>query len=256
MPQTTFASYPSLQHRTVLITGGATGIGAALVEAFAGQAAQVLFLDIDDTAANALVTRLAHTPHPPLYTHADLTDIPTLQQTLATLLQTFPTIDVLVNNAARDTRHRIEDVTPELWDELMAVNLRHQFFVTEAVLPGMRAQRRGSVINMSSISWVIPSTGLPVYIAAKAAIVGLTRTLAHELGPDNIRVNAILPGAILTERQRQTVLTPAYEAEVLGRQALKRLIEPDEVARLALFLAADDSAAITNGSHIIDAGWV
>ena len=253
---TLFATYPSLQDRTVLITGGATGIGAALVEAFAAQAAQVLFLDIDDPAAETLIARLAHLPHPPLYTHADLTNIPALQQTLHTLLEQHPTIDVLLNNAARDTRHRIEDVTPELWDQLLAVNLRHQFFVTQAVLPGMRAQRRGSVINMSSISWVIPSTGLPVYIAAKAAIVGLTRTLAHELGPDNIRVNAILPGAILTERQRQTVLTEAYQAEVLSRQALKRLIEPAEVARLALFLAADDSAAITNGSHIIDAGWI
>lgn len=257
-----FATYPSLAGRTVLITGGASGIGAALVEAFAAQAAQVLFLDMDDDAAQALIlnTLKANVGRPeartPLYTHCDLTDIPTLQQVLASLLQHHPTIDVLINNAASDTRHATEDVTPEFWDRAIAVNLRHQFFVTQAVLPGMKSQRRGSVINMSSISWVIPSTGLPVYIAAKAAIVGLTRTLAHEFGSDNIRVNAILPGAILTERQRNTVLTPEYQAEVLGRQALKRLIQPAEVARLALFLAADDSAAITNGSHLIDAGWV
>jgi NAD(P)-dependent dehydrogenase (short-subunit alcohol dehydrogenase family) len=255
-PTSNFATYPSLRGRTVLITGGASGIGQSLVEAFAAQGAQVLFLDIQDEAAQVLIDGLGQSSVPPLYYHCDLTDIPAVRQTLQAILDRFPRVDVLINNAASDTRHTTEEVTPELWDRTMAVNLRHQFFVTQAVIPGMKEQRRGSIINMSSIAWIIPSTGLPVYIAAKAAVVGLTRTLAHELGPHNIRVNAILPGAILTERQKQLVLTDAYTAEVLGRQALKHLLEPAEVARLALFLAADDSAAITNGSHIIDGGWV
>jgi NAD(P)-dependent dehydrogenase (short-subunit alcohol dehydrogenase family) len=138
----------------------------------------------------------------------------------------------------------------------MERNLRHYFFCIQAVLPSMRKARRGSIINMSSISWMIPSTGVPLYIAAKAAIVGLTRTLAHELGPDNIRVNAVLPGAIATERQRQLWYTPEYKAEIMASQALKRDILPEDVARLVLFLAADDSSAITNQSYIVDGGWV
>ncbi|CAN5582835.1 SDR family oxidoreductase [soil metagenome] len=255
MPDNTYqyASYPSLIDRTVLITGGATGIGAALVEAFALQGARVIFLDIQGGAAEALINRLEpDAAHPPVYYPCDLTNTPALQ----TLLATLPDIDVLINNASNDTRHTTESVTPELWDQLLAVNLKHQFFVTQAIAPGMKARGRGSILNMSSIAWMIPSTGLPVYIAAKVAIVGLTRTFAHELGPHNIRVNAILPGAILTERQQQLWFTPEYSAEILSRQALKRHLYPDEVARLALFLAADDSSAITNQTHIIDGGWI
>jgi NAD(P)-dependent dehydrogenase (short-subunit alcohol dehydrogenase family) len=165
-------------------------------------------------------------------------------------------LDVLINNAGNDQRHAVEEVTPELWDRLMAVNLRHQFFATQAALPALRQSGFGSIVNMSSIAWIIPSVGLPVYVAAKAAIVGLTRTLAREVGKDNIRVNAILPGAIVTEKQRRLVLTPEYSAEILASQSLKRHLVPDEVARLALFLAADDSSAITGQSHIVDGGWV
>jgi D-xylose 1-dehydrogenase len=165
-------------------------------------------------------------------------------------------VRVLVNNAASDDRHDFGRVTPEYWDERMAVNLRHYFFATQAVVPAMRGAGGGSVINLGSIAWVIPSTGLPIYVTAKAAIVGLTRTLAHELGASSIRVNCIMPGAIMTERQRRLWMTPEYLAEILGRQALKRELMPEEVARLALFLAADDSAAITNQSYVIDGGWV
>jgi NAD(P)-dependent dehydrogenase (short-subunit alcohol dehydrogenase family) len=166
-------------------------------------------------------------------------------------------LDILINNAGNDRRHAIEEVTPELWDQLMAVNLRHQFFVTQAALPALRQSGAGSILNMSSIAWIIPSVGLPVYVAAKAAIVGLTRTLAHEVGKDNIRVNAILPGAILTEKQRQTRADPRIHRgnpRQSGPQALMLL--PSEIARLALFLASDDSSAITGQSHIADAGWV
>ena len=252
-----YATYPSLRDRTVLITGGATGIGASLVEAFAQQAAQVIFLDIQNEAAQTLITRLQpQTPHTLAYYRCDLTDTTALHLCIEAILSQSPAIDVLINNAGNDTRHTTDSVTPKLWDQLIAVNLKHQFFLTQAITPAMKLRRRGSIINMSSISWMIPSTGLPVYVAAKAAIVGLTRTFAHELGPHNIRVNAILPGAILTERQKQLWFTETYSAEILSRQALKRHLQPEEVSRLALFLAADDSSAITNQTHIIDGGWV
>jgi NAD(P)-dependent dehydrogenase (short-subunit alcohol dehydrogenase family) len=255
--QGSYGIYPSLKGRGVVITGGASGIGEALVEAFVTQGARVAFLDVQDDAAKALITRLTgEGVVAPIYFQCDLTDISALQGTALEVLRHLGEIDVLVNNAGNDTRQAVEEVTPESWDYAMAVNLKHQFFATQAVLPGMRERRRGSIINMSSISWVIPSTNVPVYIAAKAAIVGMTRTLAHEVGGDNVRVNCVMPGAILTERQRRLWLTEEYKAEVLANQALKRLLMPEEVARLVLFLAADDSSGITNQSYVIDGGWV
>jgi D-xylose 1-dehydrogenase len=172
------------------------------------------------------------------------------------IISKFGTVDVLINNAANDARHATEEVTSDYWDRTIAVNLKHQFFASQAVIPIMKKAGRGSIINMSSISWMIPGVGFSVYITAKAAIVGLTRTLAHELGADNIRVNCVLPGAIQTERQRTLWYTEAYKAEILKRQALKRMIIPEDVGRLLLFLAADDSSAITNQSYVIDAGYV
>ncbi len=253
-----FAHYPSLRDRAVLITGGASGIGESLVEAFVGQGARVAFLDVDTKAANGLVARLSSSAEivAPVFHRCDLTDIEALQTTAATIVQQMGGIDVLVNNAGNDTRHKVDEVTSAVWDQVLAVNLKQQFFVTQAVLAGMRAKRRGSIINMSSIAWIIPSTDLPVYVTAKAAIIGMTRTLAHELGVENIRVNAVLPGAILTERQRRLWFTEEYKAEVLSNQALKRLLLPGEVARLVLFLAADDSSAITSQSYVVDGGWV
>jgi NAD(P)-dependent dehydrogenase (short-subunit alcohol dehydrogenase family) len=252
-----FATYPSLRDRVVIVTGGASGIGEAIVEAFAANDSRLAFLDVQTEAAEALIARLApQSAHEPLFLSCDLTDLSALQASLRAIVDRLGSVDVLVNNAGNDTRHTIEDVTPEFWDRTIAINLRQQFFMAQGVIPAMRQARRGSIINMSSIAWVIPSTHVPVYVAAKAGIVGMTRTLAHELGRDNIRVNAVLPGAILTERQRRLWLTPEYEAEVLANQAIKRLILPEEVARLVLFLAADDSAAITNQSYVIDGGWV
>jgi NAD(P)-dependent dehydrogenase (short-subunit alcohol dehydrogenase family) len=192
----------------------------------------------------------------PFYIHCDLTDVEALKSAVEQVLADWGAVDVLVNNAGNDQRHTIEEVTPAYWDRLIATNLRPQFFMIQAVLPAMRKAGRGSIVNMSSISWMIPSTGVPVYITAKAAIVGLTRTMAHELGPANIRVNAVLPGAIVTERQKRLWYTPEYKAEILSSQALKHDILPEEVARLVLFLAADDSSAITNQSYIVDGGWV
>jgi NAD(P)-dependent dehydrogenase (short-subunit alcohol dehydrogenase family) len=256
-PSPAYASYPSLCNRAILVTGGATGIGASIVVHFARQGARVAFLDIQDEAAGELIGSLKADGVPePIYFRSDLGDITALQDCVQRAIAALGTVDVLVNNAANDQRHRIEDVTPEYWDASMAVNLRPQFFMIQAVLPAMKAAGRGSIINMSSISWMIPSTGVPVYIAAKAAIVGLTRTLAHELGPAGIRVNAVLPGAIATEKQRRLVYTPEYKAEIMASQALKRDILPEDVARLVLFLAADDSSAITNQSYVVDGGWV
>ena len=236
--------------------GRSHGIGASIVQHFARQGARVAFLDVQDEAAGELIEALkAEVVSAPIFFRCDLADVPA-----SGIVEggdgCTGTVDVLVNNAANDQRHRIDDVTPEYWDASIAVNLRPQFFMIQAVLPAMKAAGRGSIINMSSISWMIPSTGVPVYIAAKAAIVGLTRTLAHELGPDGIRVNAVLPGAIVTEKQRRLVYTPEYKAEIMASQALKRDILPEDVARLVLFLAADDSSAITNQSYVVDGGWV
>ena len=252
-----FATYPSLRERVIIVTGGAAGIGEAIVEASVRQNARVAFIDFQDSAAKRLIKRLgASGAGRPFYYHCDLTDISALQKTVQEILNTFQTVDVLVNNAGNDARHSIAEVTPAYWDQCVAINLKHQFFMAQAVIPVMRKSRRGSIINMSSIAWAIPSTNAAVYVTAKAAIVGMSRTLAHEVGVDNIRVNCIMPGAILTERQQRLWFTEAYKSEILASQALKRMILPEEVARLVLFLAADDSSAITSQSYVIDGGWV
>jgi NAD(P)-dependent dehydrogenase (short-subunit alcohol dehydrogenase family) len=251
-----FASYPSLKGKLVLVTGGAQGIGAAAVEQFAQQGARVAFLDLADEPARTLIARLSPlVSHPPVYRTCDLTDIPALQSTIAEITTTFGAPGVLLNNAASDDRHRFEEVTPAYWDQRIAINLRHQYFAAQAVIPSLKAAGAGSIINMSSIAPFIPTIDLSIYNMAKAAIVAMTRSLAHELGPFNIRVNSVLPGAILTERQRRMYMSPTYEQQIFSAQHLKRHVLPEEVARLILFLAADDSAAITSQSHIIDAGW-
>lgn len=252
-----FARYPSLEQAPVLITGGASGIGASLVEHFALQGARVAFIDLAVDAARDLTRLLAgRCLHPPRFWPCDLKDIPLLKKVSSEIEGEMGAIRVLVNNAANDDRHKIDDVTPEYWDDRMAVNLRHQFFLIQTLSPGMKSAGRGSIINMSSIAWLIPSTGLPAYVAAKAAVVGLTRALANELGQWNIRVNCVLPGAVLTERQRQLWWSPEYEQKIMGSQALKRSLLPEDVARLVMFLAAEDSSAITNQSYVIDAGWI
>ena len=257
MQEAQYARYPSLRDRVVLVTGGATGIGESIVRHFARHGSRVAFFDIQDEPARSLAEALAHEGCPrPEYLNCDLTDVAALKAAAAQVLARHGTVDVLVNNAANDQRHKTDDVTPEYWDQSLAINLRPQFFMIQAVAPAMKAAGRGSIINMSSISWMIPSTGLPVYIAAKAAIVGMTRTLAKELGPAGIRVNAVSPGAIATEKQKRLIYTPEYKAEIRAHQSLQCEIVPDDVARLVLFLAADDSRAITNQSYVIDGGWV
>jgi NAD(P)-dependent dehydrogenase (short-subunit alcohol dehydrogenase family) len=257
MEDSQYATYPSLKTRVVLITGGATGIGASVVAHFARQGSRVTFLDVQDEAAQQLVDSLASEGCPkPIYIHCDITDLGALKAAVDQVLATHATVDVLVNNAANDQRHSIEEVTPEFWEHSLATNLRPHFFTMQAVLPAMRKAGRGSIINMSSIAWMIPNLNMPIYNTAKAAIVGLTRAFAHECGASNIRVNAVLPGAIATERQRRLWYTPEYLENIRSRQALPHQIEPEEVARLILFLAADDSSAITNQSYVVDAGFV
>ena len=252
-----FAQYHSLRDAVVVITGGASGIGASMVEQFALQGSRVAFLDISEGDAKALIAQL-----PPdakvqaVFVKCDLSNTEQLRASIRQIEAQLGTIRVLVNNAANDDRHKFAEVTPEYWDGRMNVNLRHHFFAIQAVTPGMTRAGGGSIINMSSISWMIPSTGLPAYITAKAGIVGLTRTLSRELGGENIRVNSISPGAIMTERQRRLWMTPEYLAEIMRNQALKRELLPEDVARLALFLASDDSSAITGQNFVIDGGWV
>jgi D-xylose 1-dehydrogenase len=252
-----FAQYPSLQDRAVLITGGGSGIGAVIVEEFVRQGAQVAFLDIAEDCSRALVARLRDAGRfSPLFVACDVTDIRAFQRAIREAEKAMGATEVLVNNAANDDRHRWEDVTPEYWDERMAVNLRHQFFAIQAVAPAMKAAKAGSIINLSSISWRIPASGMPAYVTAKSAVIGLTRAMARELGNDNVRVNCILPGAVVTERQTRLWRTPEYERVIIDSQCLKRPVMPEEVARLVLFLASDDSSAITQQSYVVDAGWV
>lgn len=249
--------HASLRDRVVVVTGGATGIGACLVERFADQGARVAFLDVARDAGQALAAAVAaRAPHAPRFLPCDLTDLAALREALAAIEAGLGPVRVLVNNAARDDRHTLEEVTPASWDDGIAVNLRHQFFAAQAVAPGMAAAGGGAIVNMSSIAWMIPSPDLHVYVTAKAAIVGMTRSLAHALGAQGIRVNAVLPGAILTERQRRLWLTPEYERQVLERQCVKRLLVPDDVAALVLFLASDDAAAMTNQAYVVDGGWI
>ena len=253
---TSFAHYPSLQGKTVFVTGGATGIGASLVEHFARQGAQVAFVDLAEEAGHALSASLAAEGVPaPWFQPLDLRDIQALQRAVATAGDRLGPVTVLLNNAAHDERHRIEDVTVAFWEDRMQVNLRHQFFAAQAALPMMRAQRGGSIINMGSVSWHIGQGGMPAYTTAKAGIEGLTRGLARDLGPDGIRVNCIIPGWIMTPRQIERWLTPEAERDLMAAQCLKEKVYPADVARMALWLAADDSRMCTSQTWVVDAGW-
>ncbi len=250
------ASYPDLAGKPVLITGGASGIGEAIVRRFAAQDSKVGFLDIKDAEGEALAKTLCDTGAEVRYAHADITDIGELRAAISALRDQLGPFAVLVNNAAHDERHKTEDVTPELWDDRIAVNLRHQFFAAQAVLPDMKAAGAGSIINFGSVSWMVGQGGMAAYTASKSAVLGLTRSLARDFGPDNIRVNAIAPGWIMTPRQKQFWLTPEGREELMQRQCLKRELAPDEIARVVLFLASEEASACTNQHYVVDGGWV
>jgi NAD(P)-dependent dehydrogenase (short-subunit alcohol dehydrogenase family) len=247
---TEFATYPSLNNEAVIVTGGASGIGASIVEHFAAQGSRVGFLDLDDEAGRALATACGAS-----FIKCDLRDIDALRAAIAKFEATHGPTLALVNNAARDDRHTVEDVTPEYWDDRMATNLRHQFFAAQAVLPAMRKRRRGSIINMGSISWHLALGGMPAYVTAKAAVEGLTRGLARDVGADGIRVNSVIPGWIMTERQIKLWLTPESEADLMAKQCLKEKLFPPDIARMVLWLAADDSRLATAQSFVVDGGW-
>ena len=251
------AHYPSLENRVVFVTGGGSGIGASIVEHFCDQGSKVAFVDIDRAASAALVETIAGTGRPaPLFIPCDVTDTPALQAAIAEAKAKLGPIRVLVNNAAHDQRHPIDSVTPEYWDDRFAVNLKHQFFAAQAVYKDMAAAGGGSIVNLGSTSWVIGQGGMPCYTTAKSAVAGLTRSLARDFGPLDIRVNCILPGWIMTERQIKLWLTPEGEQELMKRQCLKRKLVPADIARVVLFFAADDSDACTNQNYIVDGGWV
>ena len=250
------ATYPSLKDRVTLITGGGSGIGASIVERFCEQGSKVYFVDNDKTASYNLVERLARSRgNTPNFVCCDVRDINKLQSVIKSIIDSSGPIKILINNAARDDRHSIEEVTPDYFDERIATNMRHHFFTAQSVIEGMKTVGGGSIINMGSVSWMIGSVNMPIYLAAKSALVGLTRALARELGPYNIRVNSILPGWIMTDRQKELWLTPEGEAELMRRQCLKRKLEPDEIARIVLFFSSDDSAICTNQNFIADGGW-
>ena len=251
------AVYPSLKDRVVFITGGGSGIGASLVEHFCLQHARVTFVDIAEAASTALVAGIAAKGHPvPDFIHCDLRNIEALRAAITATRHRYGPIRALVNNAGNDDRHATEDVTIEYWEERMAVNVRHQFFAAQAVRPQMREAGGGSIINFGSITWMVGDGDCPAYVTSKAAITGMTRALAREFGPERIRVNCMLPGWVLTERQITLWLDADGERQINDRQCLKDKLYPPDIARMVLFLAADDSRMCTSQNFIVDGGWV
>lgn len=245
------ARYPSLAGRSVFVTGGATGIGMTLVEQFAAQGAQVGFCDIDTAAGRALAARLPGT----LFVAADVTDIAALEAAIDAAAARFGPVRVLLNNAANDQRHTIEETTPEQWDLRVAVNLKQQFFAARKVAPGMKAEGGGSIVNFGSISWKAKQGGMPAYTTSKAAVQGLTRSLARDFGPFNIRVNTLVPGWVMTEKQLRLWVDERGREDIARNQCLQQPLMPEHIASMALFLAADDSAMCTAQDFVVDAGW-
>lgn len=253
---TQLARYPSLLGRTVLVTGGATGIGEELVTQFVAQGARVGFIDIDVAAGAALAQRLsAGAMAAPLFVAADLADIAALEAAIDTIAARLGTISVLVNNAANDQRHAIDATTPESWDAGVAVNLKHQFFAAKRVAVGMKAAGGGSIINFGSISWMLKQGGMPVYTTSKSAVQGLTRSLARDFGSFNIRVNTVVPGWVMTEKQKRLWLDDAGRADIARGQCLAHELLPLHIASMVLFLAADDSAMCSAQDFVVDGGW-
>lgn len=243
------AIYSSLKDKRVLVTGGASGIGADIVMGFCEQQAKLVFFDIDTQHGHALAQQTGA-----LFVACDVTDTDALQAAIARAASEVGAFNVLVNNAAKDDRHEIEDVTPDYWDASMAVNLRHYFFAAQSVVPGMKAAGGGSIVNMGSTASVLGSAELPVYAAAKGACVGLTRSLARKLGEHNIRVNTVLPGWIKTQRQIDNWITPQAEADWMKLQPLKTWVMPRDVANMVVFLASDEARMCTAQTYTVDAG--
>jgi len=249
--------HPSLVGKVVLVTGGGSGIGASHVAEFCAQGATVGFLDVMEEASTQLVQQVAAAGHrPPRYYHADLTDIAALQSAIAAFATEAGAVDVLINNAAHDERHELEAITPAYFDDRIAVNLRRLVFAVQTVVPGMKVKGAGVIVNTGSISWRAGFGGMPLYMAAKAGIEGLTRALARDLGPHGIRVNCILPGWVMTERQLALWVDDAARKLIKERQCLAGYVEPADIARMATWLASDDSRMVTNQTFVVDGGWI
>lgn len=257
MADTRFATYPSLKDRRIIVTGGASGIGRSFVENFASQGARVAFLDMDAAAGAELAASVSATRSAsPYFEGCDVSDVDALQASIGSAISKLGGLDVLVANAANDTRHATGSLTSADWDACMAVNLKHQFFAAQAAVPSMTAAGGGSIICLGSIAWLNNTTGMIGYTTAKAGIHGLVRTLARQLGPKSIRVNALLPGWTMTERQRTLWVDDDAKHEIARSQCLPGFVMPDDVARMALFLSADDSRMCTQQTFIVDGGWV
>ena len=248
------AIYPSLAGKRVLVTGGGSGIGAGIVEGFARQGADVTFFDIAETDSRLLVERLAAGGYKACFERVDLTDVTAVQTVIGRLIERSGAFDILVNNAANDDRHSIDDITEAYWDERLSVNLKHMFFCAQAVVPAMRAKGGGVIVNLGSISWHLGLNDLVLYQTCKAAIEGLTRSLARDLGRDGIRATCVIPGNVRTPRQLKWY-TPEGEAEIVAAQCLDGRLAPEDVAAMVLFLASDDARLITGHSYFVDAGW-
>ena len=248
------AVYPSLNNKVVLVTGGGSGIGESITRSFIKQGAKVAFLDFNEKDSIKLIKDLnTDNLH---FEFCDLRDIEQLKNSIKKISSKFGPIQILVNNAARDDRHSLQSVTSEYFDERIATNLKHQLFASQAVVSDMEKNGGGAIINMGSTSWMIGQGGMPCYTTAKSAIQGLTRGLARDLGPKNIRVNCVVPGWIMTERQVDMWLTPESEKELMDRQCIKRKLLPKDIARFVLFMASDEASACSNQSFVVDGGWL
>jgi NAD(P)-dependent dehydrogenase (short-subunit alcohol dehydrogenase family) len=253
--QMAYATYPDLAGKRVVVTGGGSGIGGELVAAFAGQGARVYFLDIAEEASRELEASLNDARHAPRFIRCDLTDMDAITGAFAQIEADCGGVDVLLNNAANDDRHDMFEVTPAYWENRMNVNLRHQFFCSQAAAAGMRARRGGAILNFGSISWHVPHTELALYMTAKAAIEGMSRAMARDLGPHGIRVNTVVPGAVRTPRQQALWHNPEEEERILAGQCIPERVEMQDVAALALFLASDNARHCTGREYFVDCGW-
>ena len=248
-------TYSDLKNKKVFITGGGSGIGASIVEHFCEQKSEVFFVDINIKDSNKLINKLKKKKFRlPKFIECDLLDVEKLQNVIRNIITAKGPINVLVNNAANDQRHKTEDVDEKYWENRIGVNLKHCFFAAQAVVEGMKKLKNGSIVNLGSVSWMLGEGDKVIYETAKSAVVGLTRSFAQEFGTFNIRCNSVVPGSIATERQIKHWLTPKYKKLILEKQALKRQLKPEDVARLVLFLASDQSSGCTKQDFIVDAG--
>ena len=249
--------YSDLKDKKVFITGGGSGIGASIVEHFCEQGSNVFFIDINEKSSNKLVSECKNKKFSvPTFINCDLLNIKFLQNTISKIISDNGVIDILVNNAANDERHSIDEVTEEFWNERMNINLRHYFFTVQSVKKAMIENKGGSIINIGSVSWMIGQGGMAAYTAAKSGVVGLTRSFARDLGEFNIRVNSVVPGWVMTERQIEKWLTPESEADMMKKQCLKHKLMPSDIAKTVLFFGSDQSSGCTNQDYIVDKGWL